>query len=222
MNQIGKNIRAKRKQKEISQEELAESLHVTRQAISNWETGKTQPDLETLERLASAFECDIQDIIYGTKPKISVEQSLEERRRYIRNMCIWGGMALILWIGLIWAKPYLLDGYYRLSLTPYLCSELFLWPFFYFAAGFALMYGLGIIAPIRVQNQTIRKTLLWGLCTLLGIYAVFSVILLGVHIGWIFLPEGIVHPLSWMFSRLLQFHEVFVLLGIGVFLGMEK
>ena len=222
MNQIGKNIKGLRKQKELSQETLADRLHVTRQAVSSWETGKTRPDLETLERLTNAFECDIQEIIYGAKSKMPVEQSPEERRRHIRNMCIWGGVALVLWIGLISAKPYLLEGYYRFSVTPYLCSELFLWPFFYFAAGFALMYGLRLIAPIRIQNQRVRKMLLWGLCVLLGIYAVCSLILLGIHIGWLSLPEGIIHPLAWMFSRLLQFHEVFLLLGIGVFLGMGK
>lgn len=39
MNSIGKNIRNLRKQKKMSQEQLAGLLHVTRQAVSNWETG---------------------------------------------------------------------------------------------------------------------------------------------------------------------------------------
>ena len=52
MSDIGKNIKKLRMQKDITQEQLAERLHVTRQAVSNWENGKTQPDVETLSMLA--------------------------------------------------------------------------------------------------------------------------------------------------------------------------
>ena len=52
MSSIGKNIRNLRKQKKMSQEHLAGLLHVTRQAVSNWENGKSQPDIETLEAIA--------------------------------------------------------------------------------------------------------------------------------------------------------------------------
>ena len=39
MNDIGKNIRFLREQRKLSQDQLAESLHVTRQTVSNYETG---------------------------------------------------------------------------------------------------------------------------------------------------------------------------------------
>lgn len=39
MNAIDKNIRKLRKERKLSQEQLAERLHVTRQAVSSWETG---------------------------------------------------------------------------------------------------------------------------------------------------------------------------------------
>lgn len=42
MSSIGKNIRNLRKQKKMSQEHLAGLLHVTRQAVSNWENGVSQ------------------------------------------------------------------------------------------------------------------------------------------------------------------------------------
>ena len=45
---INKNIKKMRTEKKLTQEELAQKINVTRQAVSNWENAKTQPDLETL------------------------------------------------------------------------------------------------------------------------------------------------------------------------------
>lgn len=45
-----------RKNAGLSQEELAEKLYVTRQAISRWETGKTEPDLQTVTRLCGILQ----------------------------------------------------------------------------------------------------------------------------------------------------------------------
>lgn len=64
---VGENIKKIRVEKRMTQEELAEKLSVTRQAISNYETGKTQPDIETLNKIASIFEVSIEEVIYGYK-----------------------------------------------------------------------------------------------------------------------------------------------------------
>ena len=58
-------LRQLRVQKGLSQDELAEKLYVTRQAVSSWETGKTQPDIETLTTLAEALNADVRELIYG-------------------------------------------------------------------------------------------------------------------------------------------------------------
>ena len=65
MSNIGKNISKFRKEQEMTQDQLAERLHVTRQAVSNWENGKTQPDVETLEQLAECFGVSVETMIYG-------------------------------------------------------------------------------------------------------------------------------------------------------------
>ena len=52
MDNIGERLIQLRKEKGFSQESLANQLNVTRQAISNWERGKTEPDLQTLIQLA--------------------------------------------------------------------------------------------------------------------------------------------------------------------------
>lgn len=65
MSEVVNSIKKLRKEKRLSQEQLAEQLHVTRQAVSNWENGKTQPDIDTLTQMASVFEVSVERIIYG-------------------------------------------------------------------------------------------------------------------------------------------------------------
>ncbi|MBR5572503.1 MAG: helix-turn-helix transcriptional regulator [Oscillospiraceae bacterium] len=65
MASVGKHIRRIRTERHMTQEQLAEKLFVTRQAVSAWETDKAQPDVETLERIAQALGVEVTEVIYG-------------------------------------------------------------------------------------------------------------------------------------------------------------
>lgn len=52
-----------RTQKGLSQDELAEKVHVTRQAVSRWETGETVPNTETLKLLSKFFDVSINTLL---------------------------------------------------------------------------------------------------------------------------------------------------------------
>ena len=69
---VGQNIKKFREEKGLRQEDLAEQLHVTRQAVSNWENGKTQPDLETLQKIAQVLEVSVEELIYGERRQTTV------------------------------------------------------------------------------------------------------------------------------------------------------
>lgn len=69
MNKIGARIRELRSARSMTQEQLAQKLHVTRQAVSSWENGKTQPDLDTLARLSEALQVSPEELIYGQTQK---------------------------------------------------------------------------------------------------------------------------------------------------------
>ncbi len=69
MAEVGKHIRKIRKEKNLTQDELAERLHCTRQTVSNYETGKSEPDISLLIELAGVLEVEINDLIYGPKKK---------------------------------------------------------------------------------------------------------------------------------------------------------
>ena len=53
----------------MTQDELAEKLSVTRQAVSNWGREKTEPDLQTLDALAKTLNVSVEKLIYGDRGK---------------------------------------------------------------------------------------------------------------------------------------------------------
>lgn len=65
MNIVGENLKAIRKKKGISQEELAGRLNVTRQTVSNWERGAAYPDIDMLKMIAEQLEVEVTRIIYS-------------------------------------------------------------------------------------------------------------------------------------------------------------
>ena len=72
MRTVGNNIRKYREKAGISQEALAEKLNVTRQAVSNWELIKTEPDIDTLHRIADSLGVMIEELIYGYKRQTTI------------------------------------------------------------------------------------------------------------------------------------------------------
>lgn len=63
MSRMGDSIKSLRSRNNMSQDALAEKLNVTRQAISNWENSKTQPDADTLKNLGIIFNVTVDEII---------------------------------------------------------------------------------------------------------------------------------------------------------------
>ncbi|CCV65157.1 Putative phage regulator/ repressor protein [Paracholeplasma brassicae] len=59
---INENIKRLRTERNLTQQEVADQLFVTRQCISRWEGGKTIPDIKSMEQLALVFNCSINDI----------------------------------------------------------------------------------------------------------------------------------------------------------------
>ena len=66
---IGERIMALRKEKSISQTELAKRLNVSRQAVSKWEQGVSSPDTERLILLAEILGTEVEYLATGTHPE---------------------------------------------------------------------------------------------------------------------------------------------------------
>lgn len=77
--EVGKHIKRHRSESGFSQEELAAKIYVSRQTVSNWETDKTYPDVQSLLLLSVLFDVTIDELIKGDVE--SMKQAVAEDRR---------------------------------------------------------------------------------------------------------------------------------------------
>lgn len=75
---IGKFISKCRKNKKLTQSELAEQLGVTDRAVSNWENGKNMPDLSLFKPLCEKLNITINELLSGEEIKDNYQEKLEE------------------------------------------------------------------------------------------------------------------------------------------------
>ncbi len=68
---IGKNLQTLRKQKNLSQEALAELIGVTRQTIAKWESQESTPDLEMSGKLAAALNVSLDDLVNAPEGELN-------------------------------------------------------------------------------------------------------------------------------------------------------
>ena len=73
-----------RKNRGITQEELAESLYVSRTAISKWESGRGYPSIDSLKEISNYFSVTIDDLLSSEKLLFIAEK---ENKENLRNMC---------------------------------------------------------------------------------------------------------------------------------------
>lgn len=80
MNQqkMGEFLKNLRKEKGLTQEELAEKFYTSSRTVSRWETGKTPPDLNTLIELADFYDVDIREIIDGERKENYMDKETKE------------------------------------------------------------------------------------------------------------------------------------------------
>lgn len=70
---FGENLQYLRKAKEITQEQLAEQLEVSRQSVSKWESGQSYPEMEKLLQICSMFHCNMDILMQGDISKTFAE-----------------------------------------------------------------------------------------------------------------------------------------------------
>lgn len=104
---IGMFFKELRKEKELTQEQLAEQFGVSRRTVSRWETGSNMPDLDILIEMADYYEVELRELLDGERKEKKMEKDLEEtvlkvadysndvKQRITRNMhfLFIGGLA---------------------------------------------------------------------------------------------------------------------------------
>ena len=75
--EMGKKILKYRKKMDLSQEMLGEKINVSRQTISNWESGETYPNSEQLKLLSQVFKVSIDELVDNDIKNVFVEKSIK-------------------------------------------------------------------------------------------------------------------------------------------------
>lgn len=86
--EIGKMLKEKRAEHELTQEELSEKIFVSKKTISNWETGKTTPDLDSLIRLANLFDLSLDNLLLeGSSIVENIKHDMELKTLRVIQIC---------------------------------------------------------------------------------------------------------------------------------------
>ena len=113
----GNLIRELRREKGITQQDLADQLHITDRAVSKWERGLCAPDIALLEPLSEILGVKITDIISGTKTADSMDAETERKvnellsysedelnkktksyKKRVIILSVIAGLSLLLWV----------------------------------------------------------------------------------------------------------------------------
>ena len=111
--EFNERLQELRKQKSLTQEELAEVLYVSRTAISKWESGRGFPNIESLKAISKFFSVSLDELLSGEEILAIAENDHKEKERTIRDL-VFGlldyGMALLLFLPFFGQKA---DGVIR-------------------------------------------------------------------------------------------------------------
>ncbi|MFG6383602.1 MAG: helix-turn-helix domain-containing protein [Lachnospiraceae bacterium] len=75
MNVFGENLQFYRKQKNMTQEQLAEHFDISRQTVSKWEAGTSYPEMEKILQLCDLFSCDMDTLLRKDAAALEIEDS---------------------------------------------------------------------------------------------------------------------------------------------------
>lgn len=165
---VGSFLRELRKEKQLTQEQLAERFGVTNRSVSRWETGSNMPDLCILVELADFYDVDIRDIIDGERKGEDMNKEEKERLQLVadyaetekntllmrlRIFSIVGLVSLI--AGLVML---VLGGDNNLPVYDYLMGTLM--GVSIGALLVAVFYSTGALENMRKRKRTLMKVLL--------------------------------------------------------------
>lgn len=75
-----------RKQKGLTQEELAEALYVSRAAVSKWESGRGYPNIDSLKAVAKFFSVTVDELLSGEEVLAVAEEAGRQKESHLRDL----------------------------------------------------------------------------------------------------------------------------------------
>lgn len=163
MRDIGKNIKQLRIEQDMTQDQMAEKLFVTRQTVSNYENGKSRPDVDMLIQIAQVLDTDVNALIYG--PPITVSRKTQKKLVIVSLIlsAALGGFLILLtlatrtepWRGAM-LKTGMLPGCYAIG-------------------GFTVMALIGYFLQVKPLQGTAVTISRWVLLGIMAVYLLWAI-----------------------------------------------
>ncbi len=119
---IGKRLLEYRRLNNLSQEEMAEKLEVTRQTISKWETDQSSPDFDKIAPLCELFNISADELITGKKPEIpNTTRTNKPIKGIVVSISVFIYFISIIWI-ILGSEVYNLNEGILVSIFMFLCA----------------------------------------------------------------------------------------------------
>lgn len=152
---VAKNLASLRKNKKITQSELAEMFGYSDKAISKWENGETLPDIETLYRLCQFYNISLDFLVS--------EENFEDKVKYIKHMdrkiIINNAMIELLYCSFVWILAVIVYIYLLIF------SEIYYWQIFIWAMPVTalLLLFFSKVWKNKIYTFVVRSVFFWTL-----------------------------------------------------------
>ena len=199
---LGERLTKLRKERGLSQEEVAEKLDVTRQTVSKWETDASTPDFDKIIPLCNLYNITTDELISGNKKKEEVSSSLSEEEKKKKRI---GGLAFSIFLYFV-AVAWIMTSVAAFKLNPVLSTSIFL-----VICGIAtciIIYSMIIYKKAKTEEEEKQNKIYKQVDNVLGtatviIYLVVSFVTMAWHITWIiFIIYGLLTEIVKLFFML--------------------
>ena len=184
---IGTFLKTLRKEKNMTQEQLAEHLGVSNRTVSRWETGSNMPDISLLTEIAEFFDVSVPELINGERKSANMKEEVKEVAetmsvyaeaekeklvKSIRNMSFIGLAALIIYMVLGRSGAYDRNNFFRYTFG---ISEALV----YVTVVLFPLYTTGLISKFRLRSTNSKLySIPAPMLKVIGFIVVFAVVAL--------------------------------------------
>ena len=129
--ELSKQIKKYRTEANLSQEELADKIYVSRQTISNWENEKNYPDIKSLVLMSEVFQVSLDNLVKGDLERMKKEIDTQEYAKFQKDSTIF----TVLFIALLIVPIPLVMLWKWFGMALYLC-----------------LFGIGMYFAVRIEK----------------------------------------------------------------------
>ncbi len=129
--ELSKQIKKYRTEANLSQEELADKIYVSRQTISNWENEKNYPDIKSLVLMSEVFQVSLDNLVKGDLERMKKEIDTQEYAKFQKD----GTIFTVLFIALLIVPIPLVMLWKWFGMALYLC-----------------LFGIGMYFAVRIEK----------------------------------------------------------------------